>query len=263
MAYSLGISTCPNDTFMFHAILERRIDLRGLEVDVSLMDVQELNSRASAGDLDFSKVSCFAAVKLEDRYELLPAGAAVGFGVGPLLLRRPGAPALDGNSRVLCPGALTTAGLLYRHFFPQAAKASNSVFSEIMPALKRGEADYGVVIHEGRFTFEQEGLELQADLGELWERAFRAPLPLGCIVASREVPAEVRGVFSDCVKRSVLYALDNRQETLATMRRYAQELQDPVIWSHVDLYVNSWSVDLGEEGRRALDAFSALVRGTP
>lgn len=237
--------------------------MRGLELDVSLLDVQELNALAAAEALDFSKVSCFAAAKLEDRYEICSSGAAVGFGVGPLLLRRPGAPQLDRRARVLCPGALTTAGLLYRHFFPEAAEASNLVFSEIMPALQRGDADYGVVIHEGRFTFAQEGLELEADLGALWEREFRAPLPLGCIVAARKMPAEDRKIFADCVKRSVEFALANREETLATMRRYAQELQDPVIWAHVELYVNAWSVDLGEEGRRAIAAFSALVRGRP
>lgn len=248
---------------MFHAILEKRIDLRGLELSISLLDVQELNALAAAQALDFSKVSCFAAAKLEGSYEICPSGSAVGFGVGPLLLRRPGAPQLDRQARVVCPGALTTAGQLYRYFFPEAAEASNLVFSEIMPALKRGDADYGVVIHEGRFTFAQEGLELEADLGALWEREFRAPLPLGCIVASKKVPVEDRMLFADCVKRSVEFALANRQETLPTMRRYAQELQDPVIWAHVDLYVNAWSVELGEEGRRALAAFSALVRGSP
>jgi 1,4-dihydroxy-6-naphthoate synthase len=155
--------------------------------------------------------------------------------------------------------------LLYRRFFPQAPKARNLIFSEVMPALKRGEADYGVVIHEGRFTYRDEGLELEADLGSLWEGSVKAPLPLGCIVAARRLPLEVRGAFSDCVRRSVEYAFAHREETLASMRRYAQELQDHVIWAHVDLYVNQWSLDLGEEGRRALRAFfeSAAESGDP
>ena len=265
MPHTLGISTCPNDTFMFHAILERRIDMRGLELEVTLRDVQELNEMVSAGQLDFAKVSCFAAASLKATHEVCPSGAAVGFGVGPLLLRRPGAPALGPGARVLCPGALTTAGLLYRRFFPRAPKAKNVIFSDVMPALKRGEADYGVVIHEGRFTYGEEGLELEADLGSLWESSVKAPLPLGCIVAARSLPREVRGAFSDCVRRSVEYAFAHREETLATMRRYAQELQDNVIWAHVDLYVNQWSLDLGEEGRRALRAFfeSAAESGDP
>ena len=261
MRYTLGISTCPNDTFMFHAILERRIDLHGLEFETSLHDVQELNTLVSQGRLDISKVSCYAAAKMHGTYEIGPAGAAIGFGVGPLLLKRRGAPPLDRNARVLCPGTLTTAGLLYRRFFPDGARAENLIFSEIMPALVEGRADYGVVIHEGRFTYQKLGLELVADLGSLWEAAYRLPLPLGCIVASHHVPKGEREKIHDCVRRSVEYAFANREETLPTMRRYAQELDDGVMWSHVELYVNQWSVDLGTEGRRALETFSALVRG--
>lgn len=265
MSYKLGISTCPNDTFMFHAILERRIDMRGLELEVSLCDVQELNELAAAGALDFAKVSCFAAARLHATHEVCSSGAAIGFGVGPLLLRRPGAPELGLRARVLCPGALTTAGLLYRRFFPNAPRAHNVVFSEVMPALKSGNADYGVVIHEGRFTFREEGLELEADLGALWERAEHAPLPLGCIVVAKRLQQELREIFGDCLRRSVQYAFAHREETLATMRRHAQELQDDVIWAHVELYVNQWSIDLGEEGRRALRAFfeSVAVSGAP
>lgn len=260
MTYSLAISTCPNDTFMFHAILEGRIDLGDLDVSIELGDVQELNERVQRGELDFSKVSCFAAAVLAEQYEIVSAGAALGFGVGPLLLARPGAPALGAGARIICPGALTTAGLLFRRFFPHVPRAENRVFSEIMPALSRGEADYGVVIHEGRFTYQAMGLELVADLGALWEKEYRLPLPLGCVVASRKLPERVRHSFSELVRASVMYGFAHRAETLATMKRYAQELDEAVIWSHVDLYVNDWSVDLGSEGRRALEVFFDLVR---
>jgi 1,4-dihydroxy-6-naphthoate synthase len=261
MKLSLGISTCPNDTFMFHGILERRIDLRGFDVEVELRDIQELNRLATHQELDCAKVSCFAAAQLSDAYEISSSGAAVGFGVGPLLLKRPGAPELGPSARVLCPGDLTTAGLLYRRFFPGGPTAQNVVFSEIMPALTEGRADYGVVIHEGRFTFSDHGLELAADLGALWESTYGLPLPLGCLVISKRLPPEARLEFQKLVRSSIEYGLSNRAETLATMKRYAQELDDAVIWAHVDLYVNEWSVDTGREGRRALETFTSLVRG--
>lgn len=261
MKYKLGISTCPNDTFMFHAILERAIDMEGMQLEIELLDVQELNQRLDSGTLELSKASCYAAARILDRYEICPAGAALGFGVGPLLLARSDAPPLDANARVLCPGALTTAGLLFRHLYPAATRIENVVFSEIMPALENGSADYGVVIHEGRFTYAQQGLTLISDLGQLWESEFQVPLPLGCIVASRELPIEVRERFARLVKRSILYAHEHRSETLYTMQRYAQELSEPVIWAHVDLYVNEWSLDLGDDGRRALDVFMALAQG--
>lgn len=260
MRHTLGISPCPNDTFMFHAILERHLGMRGFELDVELLDVQELNRRATEGEISFSKVSCYAAAALEERYEVLAAGAALGFGVGPLVLARRGAPALGPGARVLTPGSLTTAGVLFRRYFPSARRSRDVVFSEIMPALERGEADYGVVIHEGRFTYAQRGLELIADLGERWEQEFRLPLPLGCIVASRSIAEGTRQEFGRLVRDSVEYAFANRAETLATMRRHAQELDEAVIWSHVDLYVNKWSADLGEDGRRALEIFRDLVR---
>jgi len=259
MTYSFSISTCPNDTFMFHALLERRIDLSGVDISIELGDVQELNERVARGERDFSKVSCYAAALFADRYDVVPSGAALGFGVGPLLLARPGAPALRSAARILCPGALTTAGLLFRHFFPEAPVVENCVFSDIMPALVRGEADYGVVIHEGRFTYRSLGLELVADLGALWEVEFKLPLPLGCIVASRRLPEVVRRRFGELVRTSVHYGLTHRAETVVSMKRYAQELDESVMWSHVDLYVNDWSVDLGDEGRRALEVFFNLV----
>src|SRR6266511_5624498 len=170
MPLRLGLSTCPNDTFTFHAIMERRIDLRGLEFDFTLEDVQQLNERLAAGELDVSKASFHAALRLADRYGVLRSGAALGMGVGPLLLSAGPDAELTERSRVLCPGADTTATLLFRCLHPRSRHIEHRVFSEIMPALKRGEADFGVVIHEGRFTYQQEGLYLVEDLGASWER---------------------------------------------------------------------------------------------
>ncbi len=259
MRYKLGISTCPNDTFMFHALLEGRVKCDGFELDIELMDVQQLNERLAQGALNLSKASCYAAALLEERYEVVPAGAALGFRVGPLLLSRSGAVEDISRARVLAPGSMTTAFLLFQRYFPTASDISHAVFSEIMPALERGDADYGVVIHEGRFTYQERGLSLVADLGSLWEREFSLPLPLGCIVADRSLPQAHRESFAVGVRKSIEYAYAHRDEALVTMRRYAQELSDEVIWRHVDLYVNTWSLDLCADGSAALRQFRELV----
>ena len=261
MRYKLGISTCPNDTFMFHALLEGKLDTGGLELAIELLDVQELNERLQRGEFHFSKASAAAAVAMSKRFEVCAAGAALGFGLGPLLLSRPSAEPLSAQSLVLCPGAMTTAFLLMQHLFPQATRIEHRVFSEIMPALQCGEADYGVVIHEGRFTYGEHGLTMAADLGELWERSEQLPLPLGVIVADRSLPEEVRVHFGGLVRRSVAYACAHRQETLPTMKAYAQELNESVIWAHVDLYVNRWSLSLGEDGEQALRALQRVAGG--
>ena len=259
MRYKLGISTCPNDTFMFHAILSGHVKPVGFDLDIELMDVQQLNEGLSRGAFHFAKASCFAAAIMRDRYERATSGAALGYGVGPLVLARKGAPPLDENARVLTPGGMTTAYLLLQRFFPRASSVRHVVFSEIMPALERGEADYGVVIHEGRFTYAQSGLSLTADLGALWEKEFSLPLPLGCIVADRALPQEQRLAFSRAVRESIEYGYAHKDETFSTMHRYAQELAEPVIWQHVELYVNEWSVELGDVGVKAFECFDRLV----
>ena len=261
MRYKLGISTCPNDTFMFHAILTGRVKPVGFDLDLELMDVQQLNEGLSRGAFHFAKASCFAAALMRDRYERATSGAALGYGVGPLVLARKDAPPLDENARVLTPGGMTTAFLLFQRFFSGATSVRHVVFSEIMPALERGDADYGVVIHEGRFTYAQSGLSLTADLGALWEKEFSLPLPLGCIVADRTLPQEHRVAFSRAVRESIEYGYAHKEETFATMQRYAQELAESVIWQHVELYVNEWSLDLGDVGSKAFACFDRLVNG--
>ncbi len=260
MRLRLGISTCPNDTFAFHAILERKVDLRGLELDVEILDIQELNEWLGAGSLDASKASFHAALHLAGRYGVLPVGAALGVGVGPLLLAaRPDA-RLGTDSRVLCPGALTTATLLFQCLHPGIGVVEHRVFSDIMPALKRGEAEFGVVIHEGRFTYEKEGLRLIEDLGASWESTTGGPVPLGGILARLDLGADVHARLAAVIRGSVEYAHTHRDETLTTMRRYAQELDDAVIWAHVDTYVNAYTLDLGAEGRAALRELAARAR---
>jgi len=258
----IGISTCPNDTFAFHGLLCGRVDACGLDLRIELADVEVLNQRALAGDFDASKVSFAAALSMAGEYFVLPCGAAIGFGVGPLLLAarpgerpertRAGAP----PALVLCPGAHTTASLLYRMFHPDQGRVEQVLFSEIMPALKAGRADFGVCIHEGRFTFAEQGLERVEDLGQRWEAATGAPLPLGGLVARRDLGFDVLSALTHAIRNSIDHAISNRAETFDTMRQYAQEMDDDVIAAHVDLYVNEWTRDMGSDGRAALDVLS-------
>ena len=266
----LGISTCPNDTFAFHGILERKVDLRGLDFHIELLDVEELNRRLFAGDFDVAKASFHAALLLRDTLGVLPVGAALGFGVGPLLLAaRAGAhprdpvPQPDGAvrpARVLCPGAHTTATLLYQLFHAGEGAVEQVVFSDIMPALEAGAADFGVCIHEGRFTWRARGLALVEDLGTVWEAATGAPLPLGGILARHALGAETIDTVSAVIRDSLAHGRAHRDETVPTMRRHAQELTEDVMFQHVDLYVNDWTTDLGDTGRAALEILDRQAR---
>ena len=250
----VGISTCPNDTFAFHALLTGEVDARGLAFEWEFLDVQALNERALAGSLDVAKVSFHAALRMAERMTVLSAGSALGFGVGPLVLA-PGTDAEHGDdpARVLCPGEWTTATLLWRLFHPGEGALEQVVFSAIMPALEAGEAELGVCIHEGRFTWRERGLRRVEDLGETWERATGSPLPLGGIVARRDLGAETIARFDGALADSIRWARAHPDACLTTMRLHAQELDDDVIRAHVDLYVNDWTVELGDVGRGALE----------
>jgi len=249
---SIGISPCPNDTFVFHGLLERRVDPCGLDLSIELADVEELNRRFARGELAAAKCSFHAAMSRSGEAVVLPVGAALGFGVGPLLLARPGAGPLGSSSRVLCPGEGTTAALLFELFHPRTGRIEHVRFSEILPRLARAEADFGVCIHEARFTYRDHGLARIEDLGETWERETRLPLPLGGILARAQIGPEALLGLTRAIRGSLAYARAHRAEALATMRIHAQELSDDVLWRHVDLYVNRWTQELGQEGRRAL-----------
>ena len=252
MKLRVGISPCPNDTFAFHAILERRIDMRGFELDVELLDVQQLNDGLFGGRYDIAKASFHAALLLSDRFVVLASGAALGFGVGPLLVAAGPGTAPSPQSRVLCPGTTTTATLLYHCLHPHQGTISQAVFTDIGPALLRGDADLGVLIHEGRLTYQRDGLTLVEDLGTSFERLSDAPVPLGGILADRALPDGVAAEFASLLRESIAYGWANRDEALVTIRRHAQEMDESVIWPYVELYVNDHTVDLGAEGARAL-----------
>ncbi|MBI2480093.1 MAG: 1,4-dihydroxy-6-naphthoate synthase [Planctomycetia bacterium] len=253
----LGISTCPNDTFTFHALMTRAVDWRELEFEIELIDIQQLNDRLFSGEFDVAKTSFHAALLLADKTVVLPSGSALGFGVGPLLLAaEPNTTPNNADQATLCPGRHTTASLLFSLFYPRTTRVEQVVFSEIMPKLQRREADFGVCIHEGRFTWQQQGLALVEDLGTRWEAETHCPLPLGGIVAQRRLAPETIATVQAVIRDSLEYALANREATYPTMRRYAQEFDDEVLLQHVDLYVNEWTLDLGSTGQDALNQLS-------
>ena len=266
---NLAISTCPNDTFAFHAILENQVDLLGLEFDIRLLDIQQLNSGLFGGQFDVAKASFHAAALLTDQTVVLPSGSALGFGVGPLLLSaRPKTnpnQTTDLPHTVLCPGEHTTATMLFRIFYADAINNGNvslkqTLFSEIMPELENSRADFGVCIHEGRFTWEDAGLDCVEDLGTRWEAETKSPLPLGGILANRNLGNDVIGRVQSVIQASVQWGLDHPEQTIPTMRASAQEFSDEVLMQHVKLYVNQWTVELGDVGQQALRGLSEKAK---
>ncbi|MBL8857212.1 MAG: 1,4-dihydroxy-6-naphthoate synthase [Planctomycetes bacterium] len=255
----LGISPCPNDTFTFHGLLSGAVRAETFDLEFELHDVESLNAAFARGEFDASKASFFAALPLAREALVLRAGAALGFGVGPLLLARPGAPPLA-EARVLSPGERTTAHFLLRSFHPELQRVEHTLFSAIMPRLAQGTADYGVCIHEGRFTYARHGLELHEDLGTTWEDAVGAPLPLGGILARRSLGTATLHELDSAIRRSLDHARAHPLEALVTMRAHARELEDAVIEAHVALYVNEWTLDLGATGARALAVFGERAR---
>jgi len=256
MKLSLGASPCPNDCFIFDAIVNRRIDLEGLEFELRLDDVEALNRSAFAGETDVTKLSYHAYAYCADRYVALDAGSALGRNCGPLLIsKRPLSTreAEAGALRIAIPGTYTTANLLLGFAFPAARDKTELVFSEIEGALLDGRFDAGLIIHENRFTYQARGLRKVVDLGEFWESKTGAPIPLGGIVIKRSFPEELKQAVNRVLRRSVEYAFAHREASLPFVRAHAQEMSEEVMYQHIDLYVNDYSVDLGQDGRRAIE----------
>ena len=261
MRLTLGFSPCPNDTFIFDALVNGGIDTGGLRFDPVLEDVQTLNEWALAGRLDVSKISYGVLPRVADRYALLDAGGALGEGVGPLLVARPGVARFDPASMtVAIPGRDTTAHLLFSLAFPGATGKRFVVFSGIEAAVLEGRVDAGVIIHESRFTYAARGLAKLVDLGEHWERETRSPIPLGGIVARRSLDPAIRRDVSGLIRLSLEQANGRRTVLSDYVRRHAQELDDAVMRQHIDLYVNAFSLGLGEAGRRAVQTLLEVSR---
>ncbi|MDB4947544.1 MAG: mqnD [Gemmatimonadetes bacterium] len=250
---TLGYSPCPNDTFIFDALVHGRVAAEGLRFSERLEDVETLNLLARDGVLDVSKVSYGALPYLLDEYVLLRSGGALGRGCGPLLVSRaPLDPAALATARIAIPGRLTTAHLLLRLFAPHAGRTEERVYSDIMPAVERGEVDAGLIIHESRFTYPQHGLVKVVDLGEWWESTTRLPIPLGGILARRSLGADALRTLEAAVRASVEHAFAHPDDSREYVRAHAQEMDDAVTRQHIDLYVNHFSADLGTDGQAAV-----------
>lgn len=254
MTLTLGFSPCPNDCFMLDAIVHRRIDLEGLEFTPVIDDVEALNRRAFEGGIDVTKLSYHAFAHCADRYALLEAGSALGRGCGPLLIAARPMPMEEvASARIAIPGRHTTASFLLAFAFPSVRDTTELIFSEIEQAVSDGRVDAGVIIHENRFTYEAKGLKKVIDLGEHWERVTGAPIPLGGIAVRRDLPQEVQQAMNRVMRRSVEYAFANPGASRAFVREHAQEMDEEVMRQHIALYVNEYSVDLGPDGRRAIE----------
>lgn len=256
MRLTLGFSPCPNDCFIFDAIVNKRIDTEGLEFDIRMEDVETLNKAAFAGEADITKLSYHAFAYCSDQYVLLHAGSALGRNCGPLLISKREISTdevASGKLKIAIPGKYTTANFLLGLAFPQATNKTAIVFSEIEHAVLSGEYDAGLIIHENRFTYETKGLKKIIDLGEYWESTTGSPIPLGGIVIKRSLPEEVKLKVDRVLRKSVEYAFENRTASLPFVREHAQEMSEEVMYKHIDLYVNHFSADLGEEGIRAVE----------
>jgi 1,4-dihydroxy-6-naphthoate synthase len=247
---SLGYSPCPNDTFIFYALVHKKIDTLGLDFSEILKDVEELNRMAGDSRLDITKASVHAYGYLRDRYFLLRSGGALGKGCGPLLVssRQHDLKNLKGKT-IAIPGRLTTAFLLLQLFDLSLAKNIKIMpFDEIIDSVKKGHADAGLIIHESRFTYGSAGLTKLVDLGEWWENETGLPIPLGGILARRDMGRDLILKIEGLIRKSIEYGFSHRSEPLAYIKAHAQEMEDEVVDRHIDLYVNNYSLDIGEEG---------------
>jgi 1,4-dihydroxy-6-naphthoate synthase len=250
---TLGYSPCPNDTFIFHALVHGIVRADGLRFSERLEDVETLNRLAAGAQLDVTKISYGAAPSLLRDYVLLRSGGALGRGCGPLIVARRELSHDDlRTARIAIPGRNTTANLLLRLFAANAQPGTELVYSDIMPAVARGDVDAGLIIHESRFTYPQHALVKVVDLGEWWEQTTGHPIPLGGIMARRALGDETIRRIDDTIRRSVEHAFAQPDDSRGYVREHAQEMDDSVAQQHIDLYVNRFSVDLGAEGESAV-----------
>ncbi|MFZ4863411.1 1,4-dihydroxy-6-naphthoate synthase [Sphingobacterium sp. Mn56C] len=265
MKLSLGFSPCPNDTFIFDALIHHKIDTLNLTFDVQYHDVETLNHKAFQQELDITKLSYHAFAYAQEHYELLDAGSALGFGVGPLLITKDKdlaaalaqyagteLPEEYKNLRIGIPGKFTTANFLMGLAFPTLLNKQQLVFSDIENALLQEQIDIGLIIHENRFTYASKGLHKIVDLGDFWEKTTQSPIPLGGIVIKRDLPDSLKQQVNNLIRESVEFAFQNPKSGFAYIRSHAQEMDEEVMYKHIELYVNQYTKDLGDKGRAAI-----------
>lgn len=261
MKLTLGFSPCPNDTFIFDAMVHHKIDTEDLDFEVVMADVEALNKRAFAGDLDVTKLSFHAYAYLVDQYVLLDSGSALGNNCGPLLIAKKLLTEEEiKEARIAIPGKYTTANFLLSLAYPDATRKVEMLFSDIENAILEEKADAGLIIHENRFTYEAKGLKKIVDLGEFWENSTGLPIPLGGIVVKRSLPEELQLKINRVLKRSVAFALENPESSKNFVRENAQEMNEQVMYSHINLYVNEFTVSLGGSGRTAVGRLFDVAR---
>lgn len=253
MKLKLGFSTCPNDTFIFDAMVHNRIDTEGLEFDIIMADVEELNKMSFEQELDITKISYHAYAYIADKYKILNAGSALGNNNGPLLISKKKIyPDEVPFLKIAIPGKYTTANLLLNYAYSTLKETKEYLFSDIEDAVLYGEVDAGLIIHESRFTYQKKGMQKILDIGEFWEQKTKLPVPLGGIIVNRQIDVDTQLKIDRVLRRSVEFAFQNPRESINFIRQYAQELDDEVMQKHIDLYVNNFTVDLGEQGKNAI-----------
>jgi len=262
MKLTLGFSPCPNDTFIFDAIVNGRIDNEGLEFDFLIADVEELNRQALSEAIDITKLSIHAYAFAARKYLILDSGSALGYGNGPLLVSKN---VIDTselvNARIAIPGKYTTANLLFSIAWPEALNKTEYLFSDITDALLREEVDVGLIIHETRFTYHKKGLIKIADLGEYWEKLTNLPVPLGTIAINRKIPFETAVNVSRIIRRSIDYAYKNPAASRDFIMSNSKDQDSRVINDHIKLYVNKYSKDLSYEGKKAISELFRIAFG--
>lgn len=254
MKLTLGFSPCPNDTFIFDALVNKKIDTQGIDFEVAYADVEQLNRWAMEGKLDITKLSFHAYAYCIQNYVLLNSGSALGNNCGPMLIARNPLRTEDINiAKIAIPGKMTTANFLLGILYPQAKNKVEKVFSAIEGDVLNGNVDMGLIIHENRFTYQKKGLHKVTDLGEEWETKTHSPIPLGGIFIKRSVDAEIQHKVDSLIRQSIEFAFANPESSRDYVKQHSQEMEDDVIAQHINLYVNKYSVDLGNDGKRAIE----------
>jgi 1,4-dihydroxy-6-naphthoate synthase len=260
MKLTLGFSPCPNDTFIFDAMVHGRIETEGLEFDYFMTDIEELNTRALSGDVDITKMSLLAYAHASHNYLILDSGSALGHRNGPLLISKKHIDLKDiAAARIAIPGNNTTANMLFTIFWPEAVNKTEFLFSDIEEAILRDEADAGLIIHEKRFTYHKKGLSKLADLGEQWEKLTNLPIPLGTIAINRKITREIALKVNRIIHNSLEYAFHDSLASYDFIRANAQEMDSTVMNKHIKLFVNKYTSNLGREGKRAISELLSLA----
>lgn len=253
MNFSLGFSPCPNDCFIFDALVHKKIDTQGIDFTVIMEDVEALNNRAFRQELDITKLSYHAFLYLTEQYVLLNSGSALGFNCGPLLVKSSSSKIQDINTAsIAIPGKYTTANFLLSLAYPNAKNKKEILFSDIEEAVLLRKVDAGLLIHENRFTYEEKGLEKIIDLGEFWESLIHAPIPLGGIVVKKSIDRTLQKKIDNLIRQSVEFAFANPESCMSYVKQHAQEMSEEVMKKHIALYVNEFSIDLGMLGKKAV-----------